>query len=142
MHYKQLTSHSEAETFEFAKSLAQKAKVGELYAIYGELGAGKTIFAKGFAKGLLVEEEITSPTFTVLEEYLGRLPFYHFDLYRIDNEKEFENLNFEDYWYGNGVCIVEWAQKAGTRLPDNSIKVHISYKDETTREIKIEYSNN
>jgi len=142
MHYKQLTSHSEAETFEFAKSLAQKAKVGELYAIYGELGAGKTIFAKGFAKGLLVEEEITSPTFTVLEEYSGRLPFYHFDLYRIDNDAEFENLNFEDYWYGNGVCIVEWAQKAGDRLPDNSIKMHISYIDETTREIKIEYSNN
>ena len=130
------------ETFEFAKSLSHKARAGELYAVFGDLGAGKTVFAKGFAKGLLVKEEITSPTFTVLEEYSGRLPFYHFDLYRIDNDTEFENLNFEDYWFGSGVCVVEWPQKAGSRLPDNSIKVHISYIDETSREISIEYSNN
>ena len=138
----EFTSHSEAETFEFAKSLSDKAHAGELYALYGELGAGKTVFAKGFAKGLLVEEEITSPTFTVLEEYSGRLPFYHFDLYRIDNDMEFENLNFEDYWFGSGICIVEWPQKAGKRLPDNSIKVEISYINETSRKISIEYPDN
>ena len=141
MLYNEFISHSEQETFEFAKSLSRKANAGEVYAISGELGAGKTVFAKGFAKGLLVEEEITSPTFTVLEEYSGSLPFYHFDLYRIDNDAEFENLNFEDYWFGSGVCLVEWAEKAGKRLPDNSIKVHISYIDEAARKIIIEYSN-
>jgi tRNA threonylcarbamoyladenosine biosynthesis protein TsaE len=142
MLYNEFISYSETETFEFAKSLSNKANAGELYAIYGDLGAGKTVFAKGFAKGLLIEEEITSPTFTVLEEYFGRLPLYHFDLYRIDNDIEFENLNFEDYWFGGGICIVEWPQKAGNRLPNNSIKVNISYIDETSRKISIEYPNN
>ena len=142
MHYNEFISHSETETLEFAKLLSKKAKAGELYAISGELGSGKTIFAKGFAKGLLVKEEIISPTFTILEEYTGHLPFYHFDLYRIDNDAEFENLNFEEYWYGNGICLVEWAEKAGNRLPNNSIKVDILYIDETTRKITIEYPNN
>ena len=142
MFYDEFTSYSEMETFEFAKSLSNKANAGELYAIYGDLGAGKTVFAKGFAKGLFVKEEITSPTFTILEEYLGRLPFYHFDLYRINNDTEFENLNFEDYWFGSGVCVVEWPQKAGDRLPNSSIKVNISCIDETSRKISIEYPNN
>lgn len=142
MIYNEFISHSEAETFEFAKSLSNKANAGELYALYGELGAGKTVFAKGFAKGLLIDEEITSPTFTILEEYFGSLPLYHFDLYRIDNDAEFENLNFEDYWFGSGICIVEWPQKAGNRLPNNLIKVNIFYIDETSRKITIEYPNN
>lgn len=130
---------SDAETMLFSEKLGRHAQPGDLFAVTGDLGAGKTVFAKGIAKGLEVPEEITSPTFTLLETYDGRLMFYHFDLYRIENRNEFNNLNFEEYWEGAGVSVVEWADKAAGLLPLNSINVNIEYLSENERRIAIEY---
>ena len=132
-------SRSPEETDAFAASLGAKAEPGDCYALTGDLGCGKTHFAKGFAKGLGINEEITSPTFTLLEEYEGDIPFYHFDLYRIAEESELDSLFFEEYWEGDGVSLVEWAERAHGRLPSNTINVRFEYVDATTRRITLEY---
>ena len=101
---------SEQETFDVAYQLAEKVKTGEIFLLEGDLGVGKTVFAKGFAKGLGIDEPITSPTFTILQEYTeGRIPFYHFDVYRIADEEEMYELGYESYFFGEGVCLIEWA---------------------------------
>lgn len=128
------------QTESFAFNLGKKAKKGDVYALFGDLGTGKTVFAKKFAEGLGVEEEITSPTFTLLEEYESDINFYHFDLYRISDVSEFELLNFEEYWNSEGVSLIEWADKAGELLPNHSIKIFFDYIDANTRRLQIEYS--
>ena len=102
-------SYSEASTFDFAKALGLRAREGEIYCLIGDLGVGKTIFSKGFALGMEIHEHITSPTFTIVHEYEGRLPLYHFDVYRISDEYEMEEIGYEEYFYGEGVCLIEWA---------------------------------
>jgi tRNA threonylcarbamoyladenosine biosynthesis protein TsaE len=134
----QYISHSEKETLSIARELGRSARQGSVFALIGELGSGKTIIAKGIARGLGVPDEITSPTFTLLEIYSGRMPLYHFDLYRIKDTAELDRLFFEEYWEDEGVSIIEWADKAGNRLPENHVAVNIQYIDETTRKITIE----
>lgn len=111
-------SHSREETIKFAADMAAKAEPGEVFTLTGDLGVGKTVFAKGFAKGLGVTEPVTSPTFTIVQEYLsGRLPFYHFDVYRIGDPDEMEETGFYDYLERGGVVLIEWAELIEDILP-------------------------
>lgn len=105
-------SFSADESFDLGEKLGKKLNSGDIIALCGELGAGKTVFAKGIARGLGVDEEVTSPTFTLLKEYEGRHRLFHFDLYRIEDEEALENTGFFDYLGGEGVCVIEWADKA------------------------------
>ena len=115
-----IETHSEKETFELGKSLGEKAKPGDVFTLEGDLGVGKTIFTKGFAKGLEIDEPISSPTFTIVQVYeSGRLPFYHFDVYRIGDVEEMDEIGYEDYVYGDGVSMIEWANLIEEILPDN-----------------------
>ncbi len=120
-------SFCEKDTYDLAASLAQKAKKGDVFALVGDLGVGKTAFTKGFAKGLGINEPITSPTFTFVQVYeTGRLPLYHFDVYRIGDISEMDEIGYEDYFFGEGVSVMEWADLVEPILPDETIKVRIS----------------
>lgn len=111
-------SFCEKDTAKIGETLAREAKPGEIYLLEGDLGVGKTVFAKGFALGLGITEPITSPTFTIIQEYeQGRLPFYHFDVYRIADEEEMFELGYESYFFGQGVCLIEWASLIQGLLP-------------------------
>lgn len=111
-------SFCEKDTAKIGETLAGEAKPGEIYLLEGDLGVGKTVFAKGFALGLGITEPITSPTFTIIQEYeQGRLPFYHFDVYRIADEEEMFELGYESYFFGQGVCLIEWASLIQGLLP-------------------------
>ena len=122
-----IESFSEKETREFAKSLGEGAKEGQVYCLIGDLGVGKTVFTQGFAEGLGVEDWVNSPTFTIVQEYRdGRLPFYHFDVYRIGDPEEMYEVGFEDYVYGEGVCLIEWANLIEDILPLDAITVRIN----------------
>ena len=135
-------SNSVTETLNFTEEIGKNAKSGDIYALYGDLGSGKTIIAKGIAKGIGIMDDITSPTFNLLETYEGDINLYHFDLYRIESERELDQLFFEEYWEGDGISVIEWAENAGARLPDSIIKIFIEYIDENKRRIKIEYPGN
>jgi tRNA threonylcarbamoyladenosine biosynthesis protein TsaE len=130
---------SPEETAAMARGLGEGAKPGDVFALIGELGTGKTVIAKGIALGMGITDDITSPTFTLLEVYEHALPLYHFDLYRIDRAGELDGLGFDELWYGDGVSVIEWADRAGDRLPGDSIRIHISYVGEGERRIVIEY---
>lgn len=107
------------DTYNAGFDLGQKAKAGEIFCLIGDLGVGKTVFTQGFAKGLGIEEPVSSPTFTIVQTYEeGRIPFYHFDVYRIADVEEMEEIGYEDYFYGDGVCFVEWANLIEEILPD------------------------
>ena len=111
-------SFCEKDTAKIGETLAREAKPGEIYLLEGDLGVGKTVFAIGFALGLGITEPITSPTFTIIQEYeQGRLPFYHFDVYRIADEEEMFELGYESYFFGQGVCLIEWASLIQGLLP-------------------------
>ena len=116
---------SEKETFDFAKNMAEGAKKGDIYCLCGDLGVGKTVFTKGFAQGLGIDEHITSPTFTIVNEYEGTLPFYHFDVYRIGDIDEMYDIGFEEYIYGEGVCLIEWADIIKDIIPENAVWIKI-----------------
>ena len=133
-------SHSREETIKFAADMAAKAEPGEVFTLTGDLGVGKTVFAKGFAKGLGVTEPVTSPTFTIVQEYLsGRLPFYHFDVYRIGDPDEMFELGYEEYFYGDGICVVEWADIIEELLPEDAVIIRIERgASEEEREDRIE----
>ena len=119
-------SFSAEETFAIGKELAAQAKPGEVYCLYGDLGCGKTVFSQGFGAGLGVKEPISSPTFTILKEYdEGRMPFYHFDVYRIGSDDEMDEIGYEDCFYGEGVCLIEWAELIEEILPEHVIAVTI-----------------
>ena len=122
-----LESFSAKDTYEYGKSLGEKAKQGEIICLNGDLGVGKTVFTQGFAAGLGIDEPINSPTFTIVQEYHGgRLPFYHFDVYRIGDISEMDEIGYEDYFYGCGVCFVEWAELIKEILPENVIVINIT----------------
>ena len=106
-------SNSEEESYQLAFRLGQKAKKGEIYCLEGDLGVGKTVFAKGFAKGLGVTENVDSPTFTIVKEYQGREKLYHFDLYRIVDPEELWEIGFQDMLSGEGIALMEWASQIG-----------------------------
>lgn len=106
------------DTFEFGKKLGEEVKPGDFICLNGDLGVGKTVFTQGFAAGLGISEPVNSPTFTILQEYEeGRLPLYHFDVYRIADPEEMYELGYEDYFFGEGVCLVEWAELIKELLP-------------------------
>ncbi len=108
------------------RSLGEQAKPGDIYTLNGDLGVGKTVFSQGLAKGLGIAEPISSPTFTIVQVYEeGRLPFYHFDVYRIGDAEEMEEIGYQDYFYGNGVCLIEWADLIREILPEKAIPVLI-----------------
>jgi len=137
---KLLLSNSAEETEQFGHKLAQQLKPGDVLAFFGDLGSGKTTLIKGICKGLEVEADITSPTFTIIHEYSGRLPVYHFDFYRITNSHEVWALGGDEYFYGEGVCLIEWADKIQDFLPESRIEIHLSNCFEglqNSREIKV-----
>lgn len=109
---------NDEETFDLGIKIGKEAKAGSVYTLIGDLGVGKTVFTQGVAKGLEIVEPISSPTFTVIQIYEeGRLPFYHFDVYRIGDVEEMEEIGYEDYFYGSGVCMIEWANLIEEILP-------------------------
>lgn len=111
-------TNSPEETFALARQLGEQAQPGTVYTLTGDLGVGKTVFAQGLASGLGIEEAINSPTFTIVQVYdEGRLPFYHFDVYRIGDIEEMDEIGYEDYFYGDGVCLIEWAELIEELLP-------------------------
>lgn len=120
-------SFGEEDTKKAAYELAQASKPGSIYALIGDLGVGKTAFTKGFAEGLGITEPITSPTFTIVQTYeSGRLPLYHFDVYRIGDVSEMDEIGYEDCFYGEGVSIMEWADLVDEILPPETVKITIS----------------
>lgn len=117
---------SEKETYEFGKKLGEQAKPGQIYALLGDLGVGKTIFTKGVAEGLGITEPVSSPTFTIVQIYEeGRMPFYHFDVYRIGDPEEMEEIGYEDCFFGEGISLVEWANLIEELMPENTIWITI-----------------
>ena len=119
-------TNSPEETYTLARRLGEQAQPGTVYTLTGDLGVGKTVFAQGLAKGLGIEEAINSPTFTIVQVYdEGRLPFYHFDVYRIGDIEEMDEIGYEDYFYGEGVCLVEWAELIEELLPEKRVDLVI-----------------
>ena len=122
----QIESFSEKDTFELGRKIGEKAGPGQIYTLDGDLGVGKTVFTKGLAWGLGIREPVNSPTFTIVQEYRdGRLPLYHFDVYRIEDPEEMEEIGYDDYFFGEGVCLIEWAEKIRELLPEKVIRITI-----------------
>ena len=120
-------TYSSEETYDFGETLGRRAEAGQVYTLIGDLGTGKTVFTQGFAKGLGVEEYVNSPTFTILQVYEdGRLPLYHFDVYRIEEPEEMEEIGYEDYFFGDGVTLIEWADIIGELIPGDAVRIEIS----------------
>jgi tRNA threonylcarbamoyladenosine biosynthesis protein TsaE len=131
-------SFSPKDTFDIASKIGDTALAGQIYCLNGDLGNGKTLFAKGFAKGLLVQEEITSPTFTLLNEYTsGKYPFYHFDVYRINDISEMEETGYEDYFYSNCICLIEWASLVEEIIPKCAITITIEKNTQISEDYRI-----
>ncbi len=115
-----IETFSAEETFELGRQLGEQARPGEVYTLIGDLGVGKTVLTQGIASGLSIEEPISSPTFTILQIYEeGRLPFYHFDVYRIGDLEEMDEIGYEDYFYGQGLTMIEWANLIEEILPEH-----------------------
>lgn len=132
---------SPEETYEFAKEFAKKLFPGEILCMYGDLGAGKTLFAQGIAAGLGITDHVNSPTFTIVNEYEGRIPLYHFDVYRISDPDEMYEAGFDDYINGEGVCLIEWAELIEDIIPTPRKKITIlrgKKNPDREREITIE----
>ncbi|HLR80985.1 MAG TPA: tRNA (adenosine(37)-N6)-threonylcarbamoyltransferase complex ATPase subunit type 1 TsaE [Bacillota bacterium] len=126
-----IKTHSEQETREVAKQLATLLKPGDVITLEGDLGAGKTTFTKGLAEGLGVKRTVTSPTFTIVKEYEGELPLFHMDVYRLKDSEE--DIGFEEYFSGEGICVVEWASYITDFLPEQLLNINITYVDEQSR---------
>lgn len=121
-----IESLNEEETFLLGEKIGREAEAGSVFALLGDLGVGKTVFTQGVAKGLEIEDSICSPTFTIVQVYEeGRLPFYHFDVYRIGDIEEMDEIGYEDYFYGDGVCFVEWANLIEEIMPENTVWIKI-----------------
>ncbi len=121
-----IETRSPEETFALGEKLGREAKPGQIYTLNGDLGTGKTVFTQGFASGLGITEPVNSPTFTILQVYEeGRMPFYHFDVYRIGDVEEMDEIGYEDYFYGDGVCLIEWANLIEEILPEKYTEIRI-----------------
>lgn len=119
-------TYSAQETFRLGEEFGKKAVPGQIFTLRGDLGTGKTVFTQGFAAGLGIDGPVNSPTFTILQEYdEGRMPFYHFDVYRIGDVEEMEEIGYEDCFFGAGVCLIEWAELIAELLPKDCIAVSI-----------------
>lgn len=127
-----LESYGAADTFVYGKALGEKAAPGQVYTLCGDLGVGKTVFTQGFAAGVGIKEPVNSPTFMILQSYEGgRLPLFHFDVYRIGDVEEMEEIGYEDCFYGDGVCLIEWADLIQEILPEDCI--HITIKKDLAK---------
>ena len=121
-----IETHDPEETFEVGRTIGMNAKPGQIYTLTGDLGVGKTVFTQGVAAGLGITEPVNSPTFTIIQEYEdGLLPFYHFDVYRIGDLEEMEEIGYDDYFFGQGICLIEWAELIEEILPEKRIEVTI-----------------
>ena len=121
-----IETHDPEETFEVGRKIGMNAKPGQIYTLTGDLGVGKTVFTQGVAAGLGITEPVNSPTFTIIQEYEdGRLPFYHFDVYRIGDLEEMEEIGYDYYFFGQGICLIEWAELIEEILPEKRIEVTI-----------------
>ena len=121
-----IETNSPEETHAFGKKLGMEAQAGQVYCLNGDLGVGKTVFTQGFAAGLGIQEPVNSPTFTIVQEYDdGRLPLYHFDVYRLGDVDEMDEIGYEDCFYGEGVCLIEWADLIQEILPPDVIAIEI-----------------
>lgn len=121
-----IESFSAKETFEYGRQCGMKARAGQVFCLYGDLGVGKTVFTQGFAAGLGIKEPVNSPTFTIVQVYEeGRIPFYHFDVYRISDPEEMYEVGFDEYIEGDGVCFIEWAGLIHELLPEKRTEITI-----------------
>ena len=119
-------TRSPEETYELGRKIGLQARPGQVYTLTGDLGVGKTVFTQGVAAGLGITEPVSSPTFTIVQVYEeGRLPFYHFDVYRIGDIEEMEEIGYDDYFFGKGICVIEWAELIEEILPDDRISITI-----------------
>ena len=130
-----IITKSPEETKNLGKKVGKLAKLGDLLAFYGELGAGKTCFIQGISRGLKVKDYVTSPTFTIINEYQGKIPIFHFDLFRLNNAEEILELSYQEYFYGEGLTVIEWAEKIEQFLPKEHLKIDIKFKDRYQRTI-------
>ncbi|EYE89574.1 ATP-binding protein [Fervidicella metallireducens AeB] len=137
-----IITKSPEETYELGIKIGKNLIVGDVISLNGDLGAGKTHLTKGIAEGMGVKDYITSPTFTIVNEYCGRLPLYHFDVYRIDDIQEMYEIGFDEYLYGNGACIIEWGNIVKELLPSNTIYINVYKIDDTVREFEIKSDRN
>ncbi|MEE9912551.1 MAG: tRNA (adenosine(37)-N6)-threonylcarbamoyltransferase complex ATPase subunit type 1 TsaE [Deltaproteobacteria bacterium] len=135
----EIESESAEQTFALGRAIGEKAGEGDVFALSGELGAGKTCFTGGLARGIGVGEDyaITSPTFTLINEYPGRCRLYHFDVYRLNQIDELDDLGYDEYMSGKGVVTIEWAEKIANALPIGTISINFIYIDENKRIIRI-----
>lgn len=129
----QIETGSPLETQNLAKDLASLLSAGDIISLTGDLGAGKTCFTQGLAKGLGIKEHITSPTFNLIKEYQGRLPLYHFDIFRLERLEDMFDLGYEDYFYGCGVTVIEWGMRISSLLPDGYVEIELRRLEEENR---------
>jgi len=135
-----LISNSEDETKNCAKRFSQNLKPGDIVLLQGDLGAGKTTFVKGLAEALkFTPKKVNSPTFVIMNYYKGKLPIYHFDLYRLGNPKEVDTLDFDEYFYGEGISLIEWPERLGEHAPREHYLVEFKHQGENKRGICISY---
>ena len=121
-----IETRSPEETFALGEKIGRQAQKGQVYTLTGDLGTGKTVFTQGVAAGLGIREPVNSPTFTIVQVYEeGRLPFYHFDVYRIGDIEEMEEIGYDDYFFGEGICLIEWAELIQEILPEDRISITI-----------------
>lgn len=134
-----LTSEGADETIHIGRKIGRFLQKGDIVALIGELGSGKTCITQGIAKGLNVPESyyVTSPTFTLINEYPGEMPLYHLDIYRLSGSQDLIDIGYEEYFYGDGIIIIEWAEKIRDILPEDTLFIHLVYVDENTRTINI-----
>jgi len=132
-----LISHSPEQTQEFGVRIGKLALPGDVFLLVGELGTGKTCLTQGIARGLNIKDYVLSPSFVLVRELYGRLPLYHMDLYRLDHIEEIAELGLDDYLYGDGVCVVEWAEKGLTVLPIEHLLIKIDYLSDTERSFRL-----
>lgn len=134
-----LTSEGADETIRIGQAIGRFLQKGDIVALIGELGSGKTCITQGIARGINVPESyyVTSPTFTLINEYPGKIPLYHLDIYRLSGSQDLIDMGYEEYFYGDGVIIIEWAEKIRDILTDDTLFIHLIYVDENTRTIKI-----
>lgn len=131
-------THSAEETIQLGKKIGSMLQPGAIIAMEGNLAVGKTTITKGIAESLGIEETITSPTFTLISEYAGKMPFYHMDVYRLDSCEDFINLGVEDLMYGNGVSIIEWSERVREELPKSTITLRLEIREDGGRDITLE----
>ncbi len=138
-----IITHNEAETREIAENFSGQLKAGDIVCLYGDLGCGKTTFSQSAIRSLGVKDQVVSPTFTIVHEYDGKVPVYHFDVYRVHSEEDLFELGYEDYFYGKGICFIEWAELIEELLPENVFRIYFEYTDrEDERRIRFEYPGN